>query len=283
MYEVAQTFTPNFKFYRIDIEVKSKSCYKPSNAVIELYDSNNFQEKPFNDKFYIEMKTPIARTTVLVPPAMESAWVTLVFKQQEPGNYCWLLRNLYDADPSCAYYVRRKVPKLYTGGYSYFNRWRDTESDYSSVIYASPAVIERHLISKGTTESMSVYEITADAPDTNPIIVEGKGLISHVSNVVRDSSGRAVGIIISGSEIFEQGEVAVKTVTFYVHTPEKYPVYNAAIMQDGTEIGRTDKDGRLVTMVELAKHTYTGKKVLSKEIDNLSAVDISKMPEIKME
>jgi hypothetical protein len=283
MYEAAQTFTPAFKFYRIDIELRSKSCYKPSLALIELYNSSNFQEKPFNDKFFIEVKTPIARTTILVPPGMESVWVSTVFKKQEPGSYCWLLRNLYDADKASLFYVRRKIPKQYAGGYSYFNRWRDLTSDYSSIIYGISEQVERHLISKGTTESLAGYAITVDAPDTNPIIVEGKGTIAHVSDVVRDASGRAVGIIISGSEIFEQGEVATKTLTFNVHTPQGYPVYNARIMQDEGELGRTDKDGKLIAKVELGRHTYTGEKSLSKVIENKTALEISQMKDIKME
>ena len=283
MYEAAQTFAPGFRFNRVDIEVKSASCYKPSLALIEIYDSTNFQEKTFTGKYYIETQTPIARTTILVPPGMESAWVSIAFKRQEPGNYCWLLRNLYDADTASMFFVKRRVPKMYTSGFSYLNGWRDNESDYSSIIYGYPVVAEKHLITKGTMETMAGYGIIADAPDSNPIVVEGKGTVSHVSNVVRNVDGRAVGIIITGSEIFEQGEVITKTVTFNVHTPENYPVYNAKIMQDGIEMGRTDKAGILVIKAEVGKHTYKGAKSISKELLGMSAMEISKFTDIQME
>jgi hypothetical protein len=283
MYQAQQTFTAPFEFYRIDIELKSKSCQKPSLALIELYNSNNFAEKPFNDQFYIEVKTPIARTTVLVPPNLDSVWVGIVFKKQPPGSYCWLLRNLYDSDASSLFFVRRHVPKQYAGGYSYFNIWRDVTSDYSSLIYGLPSVAERHLLSKGSVENMYGYSVTVDAPDTNPIIVEGKGTIAQVSDFVRDASGRAVGVIVSGSEIFEQGEVATKTVTFQAFTPQKYPVYNAKIMQDGAELGRTDINGQLITKVALGSHTYKGEKSLLKTIENRTAAEIAALKDINLE
>lgn len=283
MYECAQTFTVDFRFNRIDIEVMSASCYKPSLALIELYENTNFQERTFNDKYYIQFQIPIARTVVLIPPGMDSVWASIAFKRQEPGNYCWLLRNQYDEDTTSLFFVKRKVPKQYAGGFSYMNRWRDDTSDYSSIIYGISPTLEKHLITRGTMESIAGYGITVDAPDANPIIVEGKGTVSHVTNVVRDTSGRAVGIIITGSEIFEQGEIITKTVTFNVHTPENYPVYNAKVMQDGIERGRTDKDGILVAKVEAGLHTYKGEKSISKELLNKTAKQISEFKDIQME
>ena len=283
MYEVAQTFTTDFRFNRIDIEVKSASCYKPSMAWVELYDSENYQERAFKDKFYIQVVVPIARTTVLVPPGMDSVWVSLSFKRQEPGKYCWLLRNLYDEDPSSAFFVKRKIPKMYAGGFSYFNRWRDPDSDYSSVIYGVSPILEKYLITKGTLETMAGYGVVVDALAANPVIVEPYGTVAMVTDVVRDTSGRAVGVIVSGSEIFEQGEIITKTLTFNVHTPEKYPVYNAKILEDGTERGRTDKDGILVIKAEVGKHTYKGAKSISKTLPGKSAIEISKFTDIQME
>jgi hypothetical protein len=214
---------------------------------------------------------------------MESVWVSLAFKRQEPGYYCWLLRNLYDADSASLFFVKRKVPKQYAGGFSYMNRWRDVTSDYSSVIQGVSPALEKYLITKGTIETVAGYGVIADAPDANPIIVEPYGTVSHVSNVVRDTSGRAVGIIVTGSEIFEQGEIVTKTVTFNVHTPEKYPVYNAKVMQDGTEMGRTDNNGILVAKVAVGQHVYKGEKAISKELLNKSAQEISELTDIQME
>lgn len=288
MYEAAQTFTTDFRFNRIDIAVNSGSCYKPSSALIELYNSDNFQENTFKAglfsvKHYLQTQIPIARAMVMVPPGLRPAWVSISFKKQEPGTYCWLLRNMYDEDPASMFFVVRKTPKQYTGGYSYLNRWRDEGSDYSSIIYGISASTERYLISKGTVETLAGVTVTVDAPATNPITVEGKGDIAQVGDVVRDSKGRAVGVIVSGSEVFEQGEIIARQVTFNVHTPQKYPVYNAKVMKDGTELGRTDRQGKLIAMVEVGTHTFKGEKSISKKVENKSASDISKLTEIQME
>jgi len=288
VYEAAQTFTTDFRFNRIDIAVNSGSCYKPSNALIELFNSDNFQENTFNAglfsvKHYLQTQIPITRTMVMVPPGMRPAWVSISFKKQEPGAYCWLFRNMYDEDPSSMFYVVRKTPKQYTGGYSYLNRWRDEGSDYSCIIYGISALAERYLISKGTVETLAGVTITVDAPATNPITVEGKGDIAQVGDVVKDSKGRAVGIILSGSEIFEQGELITKTLTFNVHTPQKYPVYNAKVMQDGTELGKTDRQGKLIAKVEVGQHIFKGEKTLSKIIEKKSALEISRLTQIQAE
>jgi hypothetical protein len=214
---------------------------------------------------------------------MESAWVSIAFKRQEPGYYCWLLRNLYDAETASLFFVKRKVPKQYAGGFSYMNRWRDVTSDYSSVIHGISPALEKYLITRGTIETVAGYGVIVDALDANPIIVEPYGTVSHVSNVVRDVSGRAVGIIVTGSEIFEQGEIVTKTVTFNVRTPEKYPVYNAKVMQDGSEMGRTDQNGVLITKVAVGQHTYKGEKTISKELINKTAMEISELKDIQME
>jgi hypothetical protein len=72
-------------------------------------------------------------------------------------------------------------------------------------------------------------------------------------------------------------------VTFNVHTPEKYPVYNAKVMQDGTEMGRTDQNGILVTKVAVGQHTYKGEKAISKELLGKTAREISELTDIQME
>jgi hypothetical protein len=151
------------------------------------------------------------------------------------------------------------------------------------VIFGISQTVEKHLITKGTLETLAGYGVIVDAPDANPIIVEPYGIVAHVTNVVRDTSGRAIGIIVTGSEIFEQGEIVTKTITFNVHTPEKYPVYNAKVMQDGTEMGRTDRNGVLVTKVAVGLHTYKGEKTISKELPGQTAQEISELKDIQME
>ncbi len=283
MYEAIQTFTTDFPFTKIDIELRSHSCYKPSMALIELYNSGSFLDSVFNSKHYIKVDTPIARTQVLVAPGKDSNVVTIFFKKQPAGVYCWLVKNLYDGDPASAFYVKRTVPKLYDGGFSYLNRWRDDNSDYSSYIYGLPTSTERYLACTGTTVNFLTDVLTVDAPVTNPVLIEGKGEIAQVGDFVRDAKGRAVGMIVSGSEVFEQGEIITKLVTFTVQTPQKYPVYNARVLKDGIEIGRTDRQGRLIVKVETGPHIFTGGKVLSKLMENQTADGISKWTQVRAE
>lgn len=169
-YKVSQTFTVPTEagaWNRIAIEAITEKCYKPVEVKLEVYNSSGFTEPDLYTR--IAFTTPIAETTLIVPPAMTSVWINIIMKVQDPGRYCWRLQTVNE-DYMSKLIVHRRYPQLTTERAFEYNPTSGLEIlDFlagfvSKIHYASPK-LERYLIREGAFDSTHQY--VADAKTTN--------------------------------------------------------------------------------------------------------------------